>query len=465
MASLLKRREMDLTSGSIIKKLILFAIPIILTNMIDRLFNMTDTIMLGMMVSDKAVGAVSAASTIDVLLIDFFLGISGGVSVVVARHRGAKDLEGARRTVGTSLLICLIGGVFIGTIGFFGAETFLIWTNCDKTLMPLAVKYMKIYCAGIPIILLYNCIAGILRAVGDSVRPLMFLTLGGFINIFLNGFFIIVCGLTVEGVAIGTVGSRFVSLILAYRLIIKNDGFARFEYKHFKFYKKEIGQVLAVGVPTGIQSCLFGLSNVFVSSSVNSLGAAATTGVAISKQLDAWSGTIGKGFAVGTMSFVSQNYGAKNFKRIKEAIIKAIIMVALVQFSVGVIIYYLISPPFFSMMSSNPEVIKFAVMRNVWFSFFYFLCGMYEVFALSMRAIGKSLTSMFISLIFVGAFRVIWLNTIFLLNPTFDMIFCIYPISWIMCMLVQVPIIISTLKKKEKQYNDEKNQIEQVQSV
>ena len=310
MAKLLSRKDMDLTTGSVIKKLIIFAVPIILSFMLDKAFNMTDTIMLGVMVNDKAVGAVGTTGTIDTLLLSLFLGISGGVSVVVGRCVGAKNVQRARRTVGTSLIACFIGGVAFGLIGFFGAETFLTWMSCPKELLSQAVLYMQIYCLGMPMILLSNCVSGILRAVGDSVRPMIYLAIGGVVNVVFNYFFIAVCGMTVEGVALGTVLSRIVSFGLSFMAIKKSTGYSRFEFKYLRIYKTELKEVLSVGVPTGIQSCLFNLSNILIASTINTFGTAAVTGNSISAQIDGWMYLAGNAIAVASMSFVSQNYGA-----------------------------------------------------------------------------------------------------------------------------------------------------------
>lgn len=452
MAKLLSRKDMDLTTGSVIKKLIIFAIPVVLSFMLDKAFNMTDTIMLGVMVNDKAVGAVGATGTIDSLLLSIFLGISGGISVVVSRCVGARDVQRARRTVGTSLIICFIGGVGFGLIGFFGAETFLTWMSCSKKLLPQAALYMKIYCLGMPIILLSACATGILRAVGDSVRPMIYLAIGGVVNVVFNYFFIAVCGMTVEGVALGTVLSRIVAFTLSFIALKKSTGYSRFEFKYLRIYKSELKEVLSVGIPTGVQNALFNISNVLIISTLNSFGDAATTGYSISSQLTGWMYLAGNAISVASMSFVSQNYGAKNFRRVREAILKSVLLAFIVQFSVGML-GYLLARPFFNIMSSDENVFAFYMTHLSWHAFTYFLCGIMEVLSLSMRAIGKSFVSMIISLMFACVFRIIWLYTFYLLNPTFSMLLVSYPISWILCIMVQIPIIVATIKKHMREHN------------
>ena len=457
LAKLFKKRDMDLTTGSVLKKLIVFAVPIILAYVLDKAFNMTDTLMLGILVNDKAVGAVGATGTIDTLLLNLFMGISSGVSVVVGRCVGARNVQRARRTVGTSLIACFFGGIVFGTIGFFGAETFLTWMKCSPELIPQAALYMKIYCLGMPIILLNNCIAGILRAVGDSIRPMLYLIVGGIANVVLNFVFIKVFGMTVDGVALATVLARLISLVLSFIAIRKSTGYSRFEFKYLKIYKSELIEVLSVGIPTGIQGSLFSLSNIMIASTVNSFGAAATTGVSVAMQLDGWIYLAGNAIAVAAMSFVSQNYGAKNLSRVKDAIIKSSLFVFVVDATLG-LLAYLISEPFFRIMTQDNLVIHFASIRLIWNAGFYFLCNIMEVLLLSMRAIGKSMTSMIISLIFACAFRIFWLYTFYLLNPTFGMIYLSYPISWIMCISVLVPIIVSVIKKS-------KNKLEQTATL
>ena len=457
MSAKLLKREMDLTTGSVFKKLIVFALPIILAYMLDKAFNMTDTIMLGILVNDKAVGAVGATGTIDTLLLNLFMGISSGVSVVVSRCVGAKNVQRARRTVGTSLVACFFGGIVFGAIGFFGAETFLAWMSCDAKLIPQAALYMKIYCLGMPVILINNCIAGILRAVGDSVRPMIYLIVGGVANIVLNYVFIKAFGMTVDGVALATVLSRLVSLVLSFIAIKKSTGYSRFEFKYLKIFKSELLEVLSVGIPTGIQGALFSISNIMISSTVNSFGEAATIGVSIAGQLDGWMYLAGNAIAVACMSFVSQNFGARNHKRVTEAIIKGCILVTAVQIAVG-LLGYAISGPFFRMLTQDEKVIHFANIRLQWNAFTYFLCGIMEVLSLSMRAIGKSFSSMVISLICVCAFRIFWLYTFYLLSPTFSMIYVSYPVSWILCIVIDAPIVISVIRKAIKKEQKEKMQ-------
>jgi len=441
----ISKHEMDFTHGSIIKKLIIFAIPLILTNVFQRVFTLTDTIVLGIMVDDKAVGAVGATNTLINLFINFFVGLSAGASVVLSKCLGSGDPEKAKKVVGSSVFLGLFGGLVLGVIGFIGAEQFLIWMKCDPKLLPQAVAYIRIYFIGLPVVLFYNFTSGLLRAVGDTFRPMLYLTIAGVANVGLNIFFIAVFNLTVEGVAIGTVGSQLIASILIFIAIKKSDGYSRFEYKYFKLFKKEVGEIMTIGVPSGIQNSLISVSNVFVQTNVNSFGDQGTIAAAIASQYDAFIYVVGNSVALAGMAFVSQNYGAGNYKRIKESIVKTAIFASICQFIVG-FFFYLLIEPLARIMSTDPVVLDYCktIMFNI--GALYFMCGVMETLAFSMRALGKSITAMAIAIIFMVVFRIIWLFAVFPLNPVFEMIYYLYPISWTLSIIAQIILLARILK-------------------
>ena len=447
------KHEMDFTNGSIIKKLIIFAIPLILTNILQGLFTLTDTIVLGIMVDDKAVGAVGATNTLINLFTTFFIGLSAGASVVLSKCLGQGNVEKARKVVGSSVVLGLLGGLILGAIGIIGAETFLTLMKCDASLLPQAVSYIRIYFIGFPIILFYNFVSGLMRAVGDTFRPMLYLTIAGFANVGLNVFFIAVCNLTVEGVAIGTVGSQLISSILAFIAIKKNDGYARFEFKYFSLFKKEVKEIMAIGVPSGIQNSLISVSNVIISTNVNSFGDKATIAAAISSQYNTFVYVVGNSIALAGMAFVSQNYGAGNYTRIKESIIKTAIFAGICQFIVG-LFFYLLTEPLTRIMSTDPVVLDYCkiIMFNV--GALYFMCGIMETFAFSMRALGKSITAMVIAIIFMVAFRVVWIFFVLPINLVLQMIYYSYPISWILSIIVQTIFLAKILKDVKNKFKN-----------
>ena len=451
----LDKHEVDLTKGPIFSTLIKFAIPFIFANVLTLLFHATDIATLRFMVGGQAVAAVSATGTLTSLFLSFFMGFSAGASVVLSKCVGAKDINKARRVVGTAISLALTAGVFSMFVGWFGAETFLTWVGCPKSLLQNATKYLRIYLLGAPITLFYNLGAGILRAVGDSLRPMIYLMISGVANVCLNIFFIAVFNMTVEGVALGTLASQLISSVLILIAIRKSNGYSRLEYKFVKFYKKELSDILKVGLPTAIQSSLFAISNVLIASTVNTFGEVAIEGNGGAGQIDGFIYTSGNAIANASMSVISQSVGGKNMARVKKVILTAILMVTCVQFTVGVIAY-LCARPLLSLFVESGGAFVFGKQRLFIYGFFYFMCGIMEVFQLAMRAMGKSTTSMVLALFFACVLRIVWLKTFYLLNPTFIMIFISYPVSWALNIIAHLIMIIPLIKKLERKFAKEK---------
>ena len=454
-----RNHEIDLTHGAIFKKLIVFTLPLIFTNVLQLLFNATDIAILGIMVNDKAVGAVGATTSIINLIVNLFIGLSVGTSVVLGKSVGANDLHRSRKIVGTATLSSLICGAVIMIVGYFCAETLLRWTACAEEILPQATKYLQIYFLGMPIVLFYNFAAGMLRAVGDTLRPMIYLFISGIANVILNVFFIAVFNLTVEGVAIATVCAQGISAVLSLIAMIKSDGHCKLGLKDFKIYKRELKDILKIGLPSGLQSSMFSISNVMISATVNSLGVAYTTGGAVASQFDGFVYTMGNSTAHACMSFTSQNLGAGKLKRVKKGIFTAIGILTVLSLTFGSIVYFF-SDVLCGIMTSDPNVIAIAKQRFSILCSFYWMAGILDTTSYTLRAFGKSTTAMIISLIFACGFRILWLKTFYLLNPTYLMIYWSYPISWVMNILVNL-IFLLPVYKKEKLRIEEKLNTEQ----
>lgn len=446
MAVAVAKNERDLTKGPIAKNLILFAIPLIITNIMQLLFNATDIAVLRFMVDEKAVASVGATSSLTHLIVNLFVGLSVGSSVVLSRCVGANNVDKARRVVGTAVAISLIGGFMLLLIGLFASRFFLQLMGCPDTLIDGATKYLQIYFLGAPIVLFYNFSAGMLRAVGDTFRPMLFLMIAGVANVVLNFFFIAVCGLTVEGVAIGTVAAQGISSVLAFIVMRKTDGFSKFSFKHLKVYKSELIDIVKIGIPSAIQSVMFSISNVLIQSTVNSFGDVAVAGNTAASQVDAFVYTTGNSIANASISFASQNYGAGKIDRVKKGIFISIVIVFAVQFGVGLLMLTF-ARPLTSIFAESENALMYSRQRLDIMGLFYFMCGIMEVLTYNMRALGKSITSMVISIFFGCIMRIIWLKTFFLLNPTYAMIFYSYPISWLLCIIVTSMFLIPLIKK------------------
>ncbi|MCQ2398900.1 MAG: MATE family efflux transporter [Clostridia bacterium] len=451
-----KNYETNLCEGSILKKLILFALPIIASNVLQVLFNSADVAVLGILVpspaSDDAVAAVGSNSALINLIVGLFVGISAGANVVIARCVGEKNVEKARRAVGTSIIISVIFG-FVGMlVGSIGAEFFLRLTGCNERFIDLAATYLRIYSFGMPIMILYNFTSSILRAVGDTFRPLIFLAVSGVVNIGLNAFFIVVLGKTVEGVAIATVASQGIAAVLALIALVKGNGYAKLEAKNMRIYKKELVEILKIGVPSGLQGCVFSISNVLIISSINIIdntGIPAVAGNTIAQQFDAFVYQTMNGFAIATLPFISQNYGARNFYRIKRTIFTSLIAVTVLGILTGGGVY-LLRVPLCYIMTDTPAAVEVACVRLLYLCVPYFLCGIMDTLSSCMRGLGKSTTAMVVSLTGSCLFRVIWLSTVFQAFQTLEVIYVVYPITWGLTALTYVVLLIPLFKKLKK---------------
>ena len=459
------KHEIDLTTGSILKKLVRFAIPIILMNMLQMLFNATDIAILGVLVGDMEVGAVGATTSLIHLIVNLFVGFSVGTNVVLAKCVGKQDSDKATRVVGTSVLMSVIIGVILSFVGFFGAKTFLTWMNCDAILLDKATLYLKIYFLGMPIIMFYNFMASIMRAVGDTFRPMIFLLIAGFANVGLNVFFILVFDMSVDGVAIATVASNAISAVLALIVALKSNGYGKLRLKFLKIHKKEFLDILKIGLPSGLQSSMFSISNVIISTTINSYGALATTGNAVSTQFDQFIAQVGASMALACMSFVSQNRGAGKIDRIKKVIVLSIVVSTILNIFVGGFAL-IFSDSLCRIMSSDAEVLWYAKRRLFVLGATFWIGGAMDILCYSLRALGRSVTAMVISLCFACVFRILWLNTFYLLNPTFLMIFISYPISWVLNVIVAAWVLLLQLKKERIKIESEKTKnCEQVAKI
>ena len=441
-------REMDLTNGSIFKKLIIYAIPFIFTNILQILFNAADIAVVGIFVNDDAVAAVGANSSLNNLLIGLFVGISIGSNIVLSKYVGARNLEAARKTVGTSILVALISGTFLAVIGIPFAEVFLRLMKCDERILPMAAVYLRIYFLGMPIMMLYNFSASILRAVGDTRRPLIYLTIGGVVNVVLNIFFVLVLNMTVEGVAIATIVSQAISAILTLITLFKSNGYGSLKIKYLKIHKVQLKEILVIGIPSGIQSIAFNISNVLIQSTVNSFDAVGMSANTTAAQFDGIIYNVGNAISMSTMAFVGQNIGARRMDRVKKTIINGVIIAIMFSFSIGSI-FALLAPFLCGIIASSEEVIAMASERLVIMCVTYFLCAVMEVLSNSMRALGKPVVSLFISIMGATVFRTIFLEIIFAIIPEFYIIFVTYPASWLFTILIFLIVLPRVYKKKK----------------
>ncbi len=447
----MKKAEMDMTQGPLLKKILLFSMPLLLTNVLQLLFNFTDIMVLGIFVGDKAVAAVGANSSLTSLIVGLFTGISMGANVMIARCIGAKNQDRSRRFVGTSIVSSIIFGFILMAIGVPLARTFLELMSCAPEVIDMAVKYLQIYCYGMPFIMLYNFCASILRSAGDTVRPLIYLIISGVLNVGLNILFILVFNLTVEGVAIATTISQGVSALLCFITLLRSKGYIKVEWKNVRIFKREFTEMIKVGLPTGVMSCLFSLSNVIIQSSVNVFGANTMAGHSYGTQIEGFIYGALNGIAMSTLTFTSQNLGAGKPDRIIKTLLLAIAVVATFGTVLG-LICTLFGENIVELFSASPEVISIAKMKLQILSLPYILCGTMDCLCYCLNGLGKSFTGMIVSLLGACVFRILWVQFIYPLSGELFMIYISYPISWALTCIIHLCFLIPALRKTKKQF-------------
>lgn len=449
------KHEMNMCEGALLPKIIIYSLPLMATYILQLVFNATDVAVLGMLVGDDAVAAVGATGPLINLITSVFIGVSVGANVIVARFAGSGNTERARKAVGCAVFISVIIGIFLACVGYLGSYTFLEWMKCDADVIGMAAEYLRIYFLGMPIIMLYNFAAAILRAVGDTKRPLIYLVIGGVANVILNVFFILAFGMDVEGVAIATVISQLISVVLCIIALLSSDGYCRLDPKFIRIHKSELSDMLRIGIPSGIQSSMFAIANVLIQSTINSLGKTAMSGSTVATQFDGFIYNAMYAVAAAAISFTSQNYGAGKIHRIRKVMWESMAVSASVGITVGGLVL-LFDEQLCSIISDDPAVINIACRRLAIMGSTYFLCGIMDVMSSVMRGLGKSTVATVICLLGSCVFRVIWLNTVYFLNPCIEMVFIVYPISWLLTIAIYMAVVLPMLGRLERRADEKK---------
>jgi len=435
-----RKYEVDLLNGSIFKSLIIFSLPLIGVNVLQLLFNSTDVALLGILVSDEAVAAVGSTGALINLIIGLFVGLSVGANVYIARCVGNGNIDSARRAVGSSCLLSLICGSFVAIIGFFFSRTFLIWIDCDEAALDMATIYLQIYFLGAPVSLLYNFCTAILRATGDTFRPLIYLIISGVLNVLLNTFSILVLKKTVEGVAFATIFSQLISSILCIITLVRNTGYSKLILKNIKINKEEVLEICKIGLPAGLQGCVFSISNVLIQNYINNFGLQTMTANSIASQFDSYIYTAMNAVAVASVSITSQNLGANNLKRIKQNIFTTLTVVITIGIVLGALVI-LLSTPLCRIITKTEKIIEIAKIRLLILSSTYFFCGIMDTVSNQIRALGKSITAMIICLSGSCIFRIIYLFYFFPFFPYLSTIYYAYTISWILTATIGIIVL------------------------
>lgn len=423
--------EVDMCSGPLVKKIILFSIPLILSGILQLLFNATDIIVVGRFTGDTALAAVGSTSSLINLLINLFIGVSVGANVLIGRYIGARDGENVSKTVHTAILFAFLSGVIMIFVGFFVSRPILELMATPDNVIDLSVLYMRLYFIGMPGFMVYNFGSAILRAIGDTRRPLYFLFASGIVNVILNLVLVIVFDLGVAGVALATMFSEVLSAIFIVICLRNNEGIVRLEFKLLRLDFSKIKEMLRIGLPAGLQGCVFSVSNILIQSSVNSFGAIALAGNTAASNIEGFVYNSMNAIYQTSLSFTSQNMGAKEYRRVNKILASCLMIVVIVGLVMGQGAYWF-GRPLLSIYTSSDDVIKYGLLRLSLVGAPYFLCGMMDVVVGSLRGMGYSVIPMFVSLTGACLFRVIWIFTVFAMNHTLFMLYVSYPISWIL---------------------------------
>lgn len=442
--------RMDMTEGPLITKIIKFTIPVMLSGILQLLFNTADVIVVGRFTGKTALAAVGSTGSLINLLVSLFMGLSIGTNVLVARYQGAKDDKSVSETVHTSIALGIVGGLILLIVGVVATRSLLEMMATPDDVIDQSTLYMRILFFGMPLNLILNFGAAILRAIGDTKRPLYYLTIAGVINLFLNIVLVTVFSLGVAGVAIATVISEGVSCVLILLCLKHETGAIRLYFNRIKINPSKCVDIMKIGLPAGLQGCIFSISNVLIQSSVNSFGSTVMAGNTAASNIEGFVYVSMNSLHQTCISFTSQNFGAGKFKRIKKVLINCLVIVAITGLVLGNSAYFF-GKYLLSAYNNEAEVISYGLIRLSIISTMYFLCGLMDVMVGAMRGIGYSILPMIVSLVGACGLRIVWIYTVFVKFRTLDILFISYPVTWTITFLSHlVCYYIVTRKYKDK---------------
>lgn len=443
-------KSADLTQGPLLKRIIIYTIPIILTGVLQLLFNAADLVVVGQYCGSISVGAVGATGPVINLLVNLFIGLSVGAGVAVAHGIGAGKEEDVRRVVHTSIPLAVICGILLTVTGIIGAKTILRLMDTPEDALELSAAYMRIYFCGITASMLYNFGAAILRAAGDTKSPLIYLTAAGILNVLLNLLFVIVLKMDVSGVALATAISQCLSAVLIIRALMKREDSCRLKFREIRIYKRQLLRILQIGFPAGIQGSLFSISNVIIQSSVNSFGLSVMSGNAAAQNIEGFVYTSMNSVSQTALNFIGQNHGAGKFDRVRKIMFICLGFVFLTGITLGLTAFVFGRPLLSIYISDSDEAIKYGMIRIAYICIPYFLCGLMDVATGSLRGIGSSITPLIITVAGVCGFRILWIYTIFQKFRSLETLYISYTVSWAMTFITETVVFIFLLRHQQK---------------
>lgn len=416
-------------NGPLFSKIIFFSVPLMLTGILQLLYNAVNIVVVGRFVGNSALAAVGSTSALINLIVNLFIGLSVGAGVVMANYCGADRYKDANDTVHTAVAVSAISGVILTIFGVLMAKPLLQVTGTPEDVLESAALYMRIYFLGMPAAMIFNFCSAILRAVGDTRHPLYFLSISGIVNVALNLMFVIVFHMEVAGVAAATVISQYISVALILICLIRSDGCIHLRWRKIRIYKDKFLAIIRIGLPAGLQSCIFSISNVLIQSSVNSFGSVVMAGNAAAANIEGFVYVSMNAIYQTALTFTGQNVGAKKFNRIRRILSLCIISVTAVGAALGGLCY-LFAGSLLGIYTTDPNVIAIGIIRMGYVCAPYLLCGIMDVSVGSLRGMGYSVVPMLVSIAGVCGIRITWIYTAFAANHTLASLYISYPISW-----------------------------------
>ncbi len=433
-----RTKDTDMCNGPIVGKILLFALPIMAMNILQLLFNAADMIVVGRFSGKEALAAVGATGSIINLIVNLFMGLSVGTSVIVAQDYGAGRQESISKSVHTSIAVSMIGGCFVMLLGLLLCNPLLNMIGTPGDIIDLSSLYLRIYFIGLPASMVYNFGAAILRAVGDSRRPMYYLLIAGIVNVILNLFFVLALNMSVDGVAWATVISQYLSMLLILRSLMRSkDKNLRLNPRKLNIDGKKLLQIVRIGLPAGLQGLLFSISNVLIQSAVNSFGSAMVAAGSAAGNIEGFVATPMNAYYNAAITFTGQNMGAKKYDRIDKVAKVCTVLIFATWIVIGGLTI-LFARPLLSIFTMDQEVIRLGIIRINVLMFAYFTCGIMNVFPGLTRGMGYSVLPMLCTLIGACLMRIVWLATVFAWFPTVMVLFACYPVTWALAGIGQV---------------------------
>ena len=437
---------LDMTTGPFYKKIIKFSIPLMLTSLLQILYNAADVMVVGKFANSQALAAVSSNGSLVNLILNLFIGFSVGSGVVIARFIGARNERATSRAVHTAMTFAVLLGFTALIIGESFARSLLGLMGTPEDIIELATLYLRIFFLGAPASLIFNFGSAVLRANGDTKRPMIISALSGILNVVLNLVFVIYFKMSVSGVALATIISQYMTAVWVVIILFKREDASRLEVKNLKIHNAELAEIVRIGLPTGLSSTCFALSNVTVQSAINSFGSIAVAGNGAASNIDNVVYVCMDAFPQACTTFVAQNVGAKNYDNISKVFKRCMILIAVVAIAMGGL-SAIFAKPLVGLFTNDPEVVNFGAEKVRYVATCYFICGWMNCAAGAIRSMGKPFTSMIVSLVGSCGLRIVWVFTVFKMFHTLPVLYSVYITSWIITFAVLYIYYVKILKK------------------